>query len=101
MSLDAQDWGWNLVGYSVNTDVPPKWLLEDLGGLETLDSVALFQEESTLDCALVFEGTDRTDESDWVADANMNPGYFCNIPNVHEGFRAKLMMAVSDPEYRE
>mmetsp|Transcript_55591 Transcript_55591/g.161063 ORF Transcript_55591/g.161063 Transcript_55591/m.161063 type:complete len:380 (-) Transcript_55591:155-1294(-) len=68
--------GWRLVGYFV-----------DKHGSDT-DPVALVQEESSLDCVVLFTGTNSFEEL-FTSTTDFGTGY-CGISHVHVGYRNEL-----------
>lgn len=94
LATDARDLGWNLVGTASS-------LSTSVFRVDNRDRVALYQHPVSLECVLVFEGTDRTDTSDWYADVDGISAPFCDIGEAHEGFRNKLTRMVGSPDYRE
>eukprot|EP00439_Symbiodinium_sp_Y106_P039901 s4008_g4.t2 len=94
MHMDARLWGWNLVGYAESLPYADK------GGLVQFhDHAALYQHPKSLECALVFEGSDRQDLSDWVYDADIKTSQFCGFEDVHSGFRDKLLAMLRSDDY--
>merc|ERR1740121_405095 len=91
LGVDAEDWGWTLVSYCV--PIPPET------GQALDDHIALYQHNKTLECILVFEGTNSDDQSDWIADADAMAQDFCGMGPVHEGFRHKLLESLESTDY--
>lgn len=111
---DASDWGWHLVGRACA--VSDKGTASGVLGLTLkegsyLDSTArtfvdackdhtiLYQHNTTMECALVFEGSDDT--FDWFANLNFAYEPFCGLGYVHAGFRAKLLRMVGGVDYAQ
>ncbi|CAE7372682.1 xlnA [Symbiodinium natans] len=94
LHMDARTWGWNLVGYAESLPYASKGSLVQFN-----DHASLYQHPKSLECALVFEGSDRKDLSDWVYDADIKTTQFCGFEDVHSGFRDKLMAMLKSDEY--
>ncbi|CAE7894670.1 unnamed protein product, partial [Symbiodinium microadriaticum] len=94
MHMDARLWGWNLVGYAESLPYANKGSL-----VQFHDHAALYQHPKSLECALVFEGSDRQDLSDWVYDADIKTSQFCGFEDVHSGFRDKLLAMLRSDDY--
>ncbi|CAJ1447878.1 unnamed protein product, partial [Effrenium voratum] len=65
------------------------------------DHAALYQNPRSLECALAFEGSDRSDVSDWVYDADIYATDFCGQREVHNGFAEKLRAMLRSQDYDE
>lgn len=100
LGIDASDWGFTLVGFASFRTGPAQGLPRFFAADEFDDSVALYQNDETLECVLVFEGTGREDPSDWLSDADARPTDFCGMATVHEGFKRKLMRAMLNLDYQ-
>jgi len=68
--------------------------LVDFHGFGAKDYVALVQDESTLDCTLVFCGTNELD--DVLNDMNMRTTSYCGFETVHVGFVKEMTMILVD-----
>mmetsp|Transcript_53334 Transcript_53334/g.152905 ORF Transcript_53334/g.152905 Transcript_53334/m.152905 type:complete len:366 (+) Transcript_53334:87-1184(+) len=76
--------GWNLVGRA-NFD----------GSAGDTDAVSLIQERDTLDCAVIFEGTNSLSEM-FTTIVEYGTGY-CGFDNVHVGIRNELWSLTGGP----
>mmetsp|Transcript_84373 Transcript_84373/g.239183 ORF Transcript_84373/g.239183 Transcript_84373/m.239183 type:complete len:1065 (-) Transcript_84373:265-3459(-) len=114
IAVDAPEWGWRMVGRSCSTSSEGE--TSGLLGLtlkqgsamgRTVESyvpackdhVILYQHDKTLDCALVFEGSD--DGLDWLANLDFATSDFCTLGKVHQGFRAKVLRMVGGIDYAQ
>eukprot|EP00416_Gambierdiscus_australes_P028853 CAMPEP_0171084914 /NCGR_PEP_ID=MMETSP0766_2-20121228/18613_1 /TAXON_ID=439317 /ORGANISM="Gambierdiscus australes, Strain CAWD 149" /LENGTH=498 /DNA_ID=CAMNT_0011542449 /DNA_START=93 /DNA_END=1589 /DNA_ORIENTATION=- len=63
------------------------------------DSVGLVQDESTLECTLVFQGSD--DIGDWINNLNVLDTSFCGIEDVHMGFHSELVKILTSTYWQQ
>ncbi|CAE8708569.1 unnamed protein product [Polarella glacialis] len=95
LDVHALDRGWTLVGWARCNAVTRHPFSPRFH-----DHVALYQDGKTLQCALAFEGTDMSDKSDWLMDADIKADRFCGLGRVHQGFKDKLMRMLSSTDYQ-
>jgi len=113
IGIDAGDWRWTMVGRACSTTRGQSGGIQGLAVKptaaipETLrtwvpgckDHVILYQNNDSLACTLVFEGSD--DLMDWLSNFNTAPWSFCGFGKVHGGFRAKLFRMIGGIDYAQ
>eukprot|EP00933_Yihiella_yeosuensis_P029984 TRINITY_DN2364_c0_g1_i1.p1 TRINITY_DN2364_c0_g1~~TRINITY_DN2364_c0_g1_i1.p1 ORF type:complete len:1144 (-),score=226.01 TRINITY_DN2364_c0_g1_i1:221-3652(-) len=88
---DAQDHGWNFVGSACGN--------RNKISVGCKDRVALFQEPTSRDCVLAFQGS--ADFYDWMDNLNLVPGDWCGFKNVHQGFKNHLVHMLESWDYSQ
>lgn len=96
--VDAADWGWNLIGHATTLRQRTTTTI-----LKTArrDQVTLYQHKEGLQCILVFEGTNRDDQSDLLSDIDIKAEDFCGFGLVHAGFKSKLMTMLKSEDFKQ
>jgi len=103
LGIDAPDWGWTLVGRSCTTkrkhhDRNDGTSSQDLAP-GCSDHAVLYQEDASLECVLVFEGSN--DIFDWFSNFDLAVDRFCGLGRTHRGFKNKLLRMMRGVDYRQ
>lgn len=105
ISIDTPDWGWTLVGracsqkrkYNLYSRPDGELPQEMADGCK--DHVSLLQHNESLQCAVVFEGSD--DVLDWFANLDLTLEEYCGFGPTHRGFKHKLLRMLGGVDYRQ
>jgi len=87
--------GWNVVARS--KPAPLMGEIDSVKEVIVADQATLFQEPTSLACAIAFVGTH--DITQWVVDLNFVSSEYCGINGVHEGFRNQLQRVTNAPDF--